>query len=190
MSTGYRALCAVAVLVIASACGRSDDDVKLCDFGGNNCRTYASPVELDRVMAAEMARQRTLAEGLPFDYRDMLHALLIDYLQSPRLHPDEQYFVSILGRDIDTKLTGTLHEAGIEVRPASALISDDGRSKEGRVVPRVQVDVSFIKQVEPDTFVVGIGYYCGGSCAASQNYTLRRRGEKWLIVDRKTHWIA
>jgi hypothetical protein len=189
MRIGYGALFVVAVLVIASACGRSDDDVKLCDYRGNNCRTYAFPVELNRAIAVENARQRRLAEGLPFDYRDLLHALLIEYLDPMSLHgPHQHSYVGVFGSDIDAVLTAKLRESGAHVWPASAWTLYGVRVTRGREAVRMKVDVHGIKQVGPDTFSVEISYYCGGVCAGGQTYTLQKSGDQWRIVNRQVHW--
>lgn len=187
-----RILYVSAALAIAAGCGRSDDDVHVCEAKDpNNCWTYASPVEFNRAMAAEDARQRRLAEGLPFDYHDLLHALLIEYLHSSSFPDvDNQYFVSVFGSDIDHALTTRLHASGIDVQPSSAWTIADPQPVDGRHVSRIKVEVSYIKQVGPETFGVGIGYYCGGLCAAGQMYTLRKDGDHWRVVDRQTHWIA
>jgi len=190
MRVGCRPLCVATVLVIASACGRSDDGVKLCDLGGENCKTYASPAELDRAIAEENPTQRRLAERLPFDYRDLLHALLVEYLDPMSLRgPPQDSYIGVFGSDVDAALASKLRQSGAHVFPASAwtLYSEVQTTGDSEAV-RVKVDIHRIKQTGPDTFSVGISYYCGGLCAGGQTYTLRKSGDQWRIVARQTHW--
>ena len=188
----HAALLGTAVLAIAAGCSRSDDDVQVCSMEDpKDCTTYSSMDELNREIAAEMASQRRYAEHLPFDYRDLMHALLVEYLQpSGFADVENRYFVSVFGNDIDTALTAKLHESGIDVWPSSAWTSTVDRNEQGHVVSRIKVDINSMRQFGWVTYKIGIGYYCGGLCAGGQTYTLRWDGRAWRIVDRKVHWVS
>jgi len=130
-------------------------------------------------------------ESLPFDYRDLVHVLLVDYLHSNTLPGAEQrYFVSVFGSDIDAALTARMRESGFDIRPASAWTPPDERNKNSRHISRVKIDVGDIKQVADDTYTVGIGYYCGPRCASSSTYKLQKDGNGWRVIDRQMRWIA
>jgi hypothetical protein len=179
----HGALC-VVVLGIAAYCSRADDVIACKADNPKDCKSAA---EWEREAAAEFAKQRRYAEALPFDYRDLVHSLLVEYIRSSDLPgADHQYFVSVLGSDIDAALTAKLHASGINVLPLSAWSPQEN----DRSSSRVKINVGEITQVAPDTFTIRIGYYCGPRCAASEECKLQKDGDGWRVVDRRLDWIA
>jgi len=183
------ALC-IAVLALAPGCSRGKDTV-LCMVtpkSSNECKTAA---EWEAEQAAEFAKQQQYAESLPFDYRDLLQAFLVEYIGSARLPGNEQrYFVNVFGKDIDGALVGKLYKSGIKVLPGSAWTLTDERAEQAGEAMRVKLQLGELKQVAPDQFTVRIGYYCGPRCAGSSEYRLQRDGTTWRILDQRMDWVA
>ncbi|HEY7641685.1 MAG TPA: hypothetical protein VH814_18285 [Steroidobacteraceae bacterium] len=185
----HRAL-RVAVLALAAGCSRHGE-FTVCD-SRFSCKTYPSKAAMQEAFAAEEAadaeKQRRYAHALPFDYRDLVHVLLVDYLR-PSGIPDVNYrnFVGVFGSDIDVPLTAKLHESKIEVLPASAWTLGDMPSPGyGRPIDvHFRVDVYDLKQIEARTYTVWVGYYCGSLCSGSVMYTLRQSGKTWRIIARE-----
>lgn len=183
----HGALC-VVLLAIAPGCSRSEEALICKADDPKDCKSAA---EWERAEADEFAKQRRYAEALPFDYRDLVHALLVEYIRSTSLPgADHHYFVSVFGSDVDATLTAKLHAAGIDVLPASAWNPNDDPPLPDRSGSRVKINVGEIKQVAPDAFSIRIGYYCGPRCAASEQCKLQKAADGWRIVDRQMDWIA
>jgi hypothetical protein len=145
--------------------------------------------QVNEEIAKANAADKRYAESLPFDYRDLVRDLLVEYLHSLSLPgKGHQYFVGVFGGDVDAALTAKLHASGIEVRPASAWSFPDG--KQVRSSPNVRITVGEMRQLTPDTFTIRIGYYCGTLCAGSETCKLQKDGERWRIIDRQQDWIA
>ena len=181
---------ALFAVVLAMAAGYSrSGEVEVCAADDpTNCKPASA---WEQEAQAEFAKQRRYAESLPFDYRDLVHALLVDYLHSNSSPGAEQrYFVSVFGGDIDASLTAKMHESGFDIRPASAWTPPDDRNKNSRHISRVKIDVGGIEKVADDTYTIGIGYYCGPRCASSSTYTLQKDGNGWRVIDRQMRWIA
>jgi hypothetical protein len=181
---------ALFAVALAMAAGYSRaGEVEVCALDDpTNCKPASA---WEKEAKAEFAKQRSYAESLPFDYRDLLHAVVVDYLHSNSLPGAEQrYFVSVFGSDIDAALTARMHESGFDIRPASAWTPPDDRNKNSRHIPRLKIDVGDIKQVADDTYTVAIGYYCGPRCASSSTYKLQKDGNGWRVIDRQMRWIA
>ena len=189
MNVRWYAVLLVVLLAVTAGCAQRPYQAKICvDEAQKDCKTQA---ELDQLMAAEFARQRRYAESLPFDYRDIVHALLVDYLRPPPVADVEaHYFVEVFGDNVDAPLAARLHGSGFDVLPASQWTPPDGREANGHHVWRVKIVVGEIKQVDRDTYAIGIAYYCGPLCAAGSTYTLRTDGNGWHVVDRQQHWIS
>lgn len=182
-----RALCVVLLATVAG-CSRSEEVIVCKADDPKDCK---SATELNAQMAAESAKQRRYAEALPFDYRDLVHALLVEYIHSTPLPGTEhQYFLSVFDSDVDSALAAKMQASSINVLPASAWDPNVDPPEHHGSGSRVRISIGEIKQVEPDTFSVRIGYYCGGLCAASQEYILKKDDSGWRIVDRKLDWIA
>lgn len=188
MSMRWQAALFAVVLAMAAGYSRSEE-VEVCAADDpTNCKPASA---WEREAQAEFAKQRRYAESLPFDYRDLVHALLVDYLHSSSLPGTEQrYFVSVFGGDVDTSLTARMHESGFDVLPASAWTPPDDRNKNSRRISRIKIQVSDIKQVADDSYTVAIGYYCGPRCASSSTYKLQKDGSSWRVIDRQMNWIA
>ena len=54
----------------------------------------------------------------------------------------------------------------------------------------VAVGVSHVKQVSDEEFEMEGGYSCGGLCAASFHYRVRREGTGWKILSEEMLWIS
>jgi hypothetical protein len=188
MSMRQQAALLAVVLAMAAGYSRSEE-VEVCAADDpTNCKPASA---WEKEAQAEFAKQRRYAESLPFDYRDLVHALLLDYLHSSSLPGAEQrYFVSVFGSDIDTSLTARMHESGFDILPVSAWTPPEDRNKNSRHISRIKIDVSDIEQVADDTYTVAIGYYCGPRCAGSSTYKLHKDGNGWRVIDRQMRWIA
>lgn len=181
------ALC-VVMLAIAPGWSHSEEALLCRVDNPKDCKTAA---EWERKQAAEFANQRRYAEALPFDYRDLVHALLVEYIRSTSLPgADHQYFVTVFGGDVDAALTAKLQASGLEVLPGSAWNPNEGPPQSDRSGSRVKLHVAELEQVAADTFTIRIGYYCGPRCAASEQCKLQKNGSSWRIVSRQQDWIA
>ena len=174
-----------AVLAIAAGSARSAD-VVVCNADDPKDCTTASALHAEIEKAD--AEDRRYAESLPFDYRDLVRDLLVQYIAVLSFPKDHEYFVRVFGSDADAALIAKLHASGIDVRPASAWSFPGGQQVGSS--PRVRIGVGTIKQVATDTFSIRIGYYCGTRCAASEACKLQKDGNGWRIVDRQQAWIA
>lgn len=185
----HGALCVVA-LTVAANCSRAEEPL-LCMVtpkSTNECKTAAA---WEAEQAAEFEKQRQYAESLPFDYRDLLHALMVEYIGSARLPGKTQrYFVQVFGKDIDGALVGKLYKSGIKVLPGSAWTLTDERAEQAGEAMRVKLNLGEIKQLAPDTFSVRLGYYCGPRCAGSSEYRLQKDGAGWRILEQRMDWVA
>jgi hypothetical protein len=181
----HGALCVAALAIAANSLAA--EDVVVCKADDpKDCTTAAA---LNEQIARANAQYKRDAAALPFDYRDLVHALLVEYIRSHSFPgPDHEYFLGVFGDDADAALVAQLHESGIDVRPASAWTFPGGQQV--KASPRIRITVGAIKQVAPDTFSIRIGYYCGTLCAASENYKLQKDGNGWRVVDRQQDWIA
>jgi hypothetical protein len=188
MNVRWHAALLVVMLAIAAGCSRSDA-INICSYAGQtDCKTAA---ELNKEIAAEDAKQRRAAEALPFDYRDIVHALLVNYLpRSPFPDVEYRYYVFVFGGDVDVPLAARLHWSGFDVLPGSQWTLTDSRRENGYHISRIRIDVYDIEKVDRDTYTIGIGYYCGDLCASDSTYTLHRDGNGWHVVDRQMHWIS
>jgi hypothetical protein len=176
------------VLAISASTARSQD-VVVCK--ANNPKDCTTAAALNEEIARANTQARRDAEALPFDYRDLVQALVVEYIRSHSFPgKDHKYFVAVFGSDADAALIAKLHESGVEVRPASAWTLPGGLEAPARSSPNIKIEVGAIRQVAPDTFRVRIGYSCGRLCAASEEYKLRKDGDRWRIIDRQLEWIA
>jgi hypothetical protein len=140
------------------------------------------------VLAIAAGESAAEEQALPSDYRDLVHALLLDFLQQSGFRGAEhRYFVNVFGSDIDAALVAKLHESGVDVLPGSAWRQPKQIERHG---PLIKIDVRDIKKVDDDTYTVGIGYYCGSLCASASTYTMHRDGTSWRVIDRQMRWIA
>jgi hypothetical protein len=177
------AIC-VVVLAITAGSARSADVMVCKPDNPKDCTTAAALYE-ESVRAN--ARDKRFADALPFDYRDLVHALLVDFIRSHSFPgTGHEHFVGVFGSDADAALVAKVHESGIDIRPLSAW-TPPGLVRHS---PRIRIGVGAIEQVAPDTVSIKIGYYCGTLCAGREEYKLQKDGKRWRIVDRQVEAVA
>ena len=191
MNVRWHAVALVVLLAVTAGCSPRPDELRSCTGDDpTECKALTA-AELDKLLAAEDARVRRIAEALPFDYRDIVHALLVDYLRPSSVpNVEYRYFVRVFGRDVDVPLAARLHWSGVDVLPASEWTLKESHEANGHHISHVRVEVSDIDKIDRDTYAIAIGYYCGPLCAAGSTYTLRRDGNGWHVVDRQQHWVS
>ena len=190
MSIRWQGILCVGVLMVVTGCSHAEEPL-LCMVTPNNTNECKTAAAWEAEDAAKFSKQREYAESLPFDYRDLLQALVVEYIGSARLPGNEQqYFVSVFGKDIDGALVGKLYRSGIKVHPGSAWTLTDERAELAGEAMRVRLHLGEIKQLAPDTFSVRVGYYCGPRCAGSSEYRLQKNGAGWRILDQRMDWVA
>ena len=75
----------IALMAAIAGCSRSDP-AQICRLDNlQDCKTYPSLKDAQQVQQKEFAKARRWAKSLPFDYRDLVHTVLVNYVQRPRL---------------------------------------------------------------------------------------------------------
>ncbi|HEY7641683.1 MAG TPA: hypothetical protein VH814_18275 [Steroidobacteraceae bacterium] len=183
----HGALCVLAfALPAGSSCA---EDVIACKVDDpTNCKRAS---EWAAEAAAKDAEDRKFAAALPFDYRDLVAALVVEFIRTSSFPgKDHQYFVGVFGEDLDSALAAKLHASGINALPASARKVPGENEHPVHASPLISIGVGDIKQIDADTFTIRLGYHCGSLCAGSTQYTMRRVDGEWRVVDRQQDWVA
>ena len=163
-----------------------------CLIGTDEC--YTSPQELVAAQRKKQRREREAASALPFDYRDLVQALLIDYLKPPAdgsAASKTKLFVNVFDRPLDADSIQVLAQRGIKVSPDADRPPPAQPNRRSTSTACFDVTISSIKKLNSDgRYQVSFGFYCGPLCAGGFEYELQQAGKTWTVVERRSLWVS
>ncbi len=151
-------------------------------------------VEIDELELADIAyesrgpnTERQEAEGLPIDYRDLVRVAVADFLGPPDTIEQPEYivFLSVFEADPDTALFEKLADYGDKIRPGSKFEHYKGRDKW-----HYFVYVEATLPTDGETYIVEMGYSCGGMCEMEWQLEIAVKDNKLVIVRSRTRWVS
>jgi hypothetical protein len=131
--------------------------------------------------------ERQGAEQLPVDYRDIVKLAVADFKGPPDSTEQSKYitFLSAFGEDPDAALFEKLADYGDEVRPGSEF---EHRTDDDQW--HTAVWVTAILPTDDETYIVEMGYSCGGMCESEWQLEIAIHDGEFVIVNRRTRWIS